>query len=194
LSHPRDPRSRFHDHPTAEAPDLVMTPLARPLRSSLVLLAFGAVAGTLLDALHTHSGTTVYANVWCFEMSAWTPLIFALAGLSVGLSYPLAERITGRRPGRVLSWAQAWTGFGLFAGLYAASGYLPASNVVKLVVLTLVLAATTAIVGPLVEASLVRAGFFSYTQPDILGVAMWLPSLYAAGSVAFGGVGYKLTL
>jgi hypothetical protein len=110
----------------------------------------------------------------------------------------------------VLSWAQAWTGFGLFAGLYAASGYLPASNVVKLVVLTLgaaglfawlartplalVLAATTAIVGPLVEASLVRAGFFSYTQPDILGVAMWLPSLYAAGSVAFGGVGYKLTL
>jgi hypothetical protein len=178
------------------------------LRGAGLLFAFGAVAGSLLDALHTHSGTTVYARVWFFQMSAWTPFIFGLAGLSVGLSYPLAERLTGRRPGRVLTWPEAWTGFGLFAGLYGVSAYLPASNGTKLLLLTLgaaglfgwlartplalLLAALTAIVGPLVEAALVGTGFFAYTHPDFLGVAMWLPSLYAAGSVAFGGIGYKV--
>jgi hypothetical protein len=182
--------------------------VALSIRRALLLFAFGAVAGSLLDALHTHSGTTVYAHVWFFRMSAWTPLIFALAGLSVGLSYPLAERLTGRRPGRALTWGEAWLGFALFAGLYGVSAYLPASNGVKLVLLTLgaaglfawlarsplalLLALLTAIVGPLVEAALVGTGFFAYTDPDILGVAMWLPSLYAAGSVAFGGVGYKM--
>ena len=180
----------------------------RDLRGAAALFAFGAVAGSLLDALHTHSGTTVYARVWFFEMSAWTPLIFALAGLTVGLSYPMAERLTGRRPGRALTWAEAWIGFALFGGLYAVSAYLPASNEVKLVLLTLgaaglfawlartslalLLLVLTAVIGPLVEAALVHTGFFAYTRPDVLGVAMWLPSLYAAGSVAFGGVGYKV--
>ena len=183
-----------------------MTP--RTLRAALAVFAFGAVAGSLLDALHTHSGTTGYARVWFFQMSAWTPLIFGLAGLSVGLSYPVTERITGKNPGKALSWGQAWTGFAVFAGLYAVSAYLPASNPVKLVLLVagaaalffwlagtrtaLLLAITAAIVGPLVEAALVSTGFFWYTRPDVLGVAMWLPALYAAGSVAFGGVGYKM--
>jgi hypothetical protein len=124
------------------------------------------------------------------------------------MAYPLAERLTGRRPGKHLTWTRAWTGFAIFAGLYATSAYLPASNVAKLVVLTmgaagliltlaptplaLVLALLTAIIGPLVEAALVSTGFFAYTKPDVLGVAMWLPMLYAAGSVAFGGVGAKV--
>jgi hypothetical protein len=182
--------------------------LSRRSRAVLLVFVFSAVAGSLLDALHTHSGTTVYERVWFFSMSAWTPLIFGVAGLLVGLSYPVAERLTGKRPGKELTWAQAWVGFALFAGLYAVSAYLPASNGVKLVVLVvgaaalflwlagtrtaLVLAAVAAIVGPLAEAGLVSTGFFRYTQPDALGVAMWLPALYAAGSVAFGGVGYKM--
>jgi hypothetical protein len=171
------------------------------------LFVFGAVVGSALDALHTHSGTTYYANEWWFEMSAWTPLLFGGAGVLVGLSYPVAERLTGLRPGRRLSWTEACTGFVLFTLLYAASGYLPASNLVKLVVLSagaailfawlartwlaLVLAALTALIGPLVESALVHAGFFFYRDPDVLGVAVWLPALYASGSVAFGSVGQK---
>jgi hypothetical protein len=171
------------------------------------LFGFGAVVGSALDAFHTHSGTTVYARPWLFQMSVWTPLIFGLAGLSVGLSYPLAERLTGRRPGRRLSWAEVSAGFAVFAGLYAVSGYLPASSAVKLVVLlvgaawlfawlartwlALGMAVLTAVIGPLVEALLVHTGFFTYREPDLLGVAMWLPALYACGSLAFGAVGEK---
>jgi hypothetical protein len=173
-----------------------------------LLFGFGAVVGSGLDALHTHSGSIVYARPWVFAMSAWTPLIFGLAGLSVGLSYPLAQRLTGRRPGRRLSWGEVCAGFAAFAGLYAMSGYLPASNAVKLVVLVtgaaalfvwlartgvaLGLAVGTAVIGPLVEAALVHAGLFGYREPDVLGVAMWLPALYACGSIAFGAVGQKV--
>jgi hypothetical protein len=178
------------------------------LRGVALLFVFCAVVGSALDALHTHSGTTYYANEWWLEMSAWTPLLFGGAGVLVGLSYPIAERLTGRRPGRRLSWTEACVGFALFTLLYAASGYLPASNLVKLVVLSagaailfawlartwlaLVLAALTALIGPLVESALVHAGFFFYRDPDVLGVAVWLPALYASGSVAFGSVGQKV--
>jgi len=173
-----------------------------------LLFGFGAVVGSGLDALHTNSGTTVYASPWVFAMSVWTPLIFGLAGLSVGLSYPLAERLTGRRPGRPLSWVEVGAGFAAFAGLYATSGYLPASNAAKLVVLlvgaavlfawlartalALAMAVLTAVIGPLVEAALVHTGFFVYREADVLGVAMWLPALYASGSIAFGAVGQKV--
>ena len=173
-----------------------------------LLFVFGAVVGSALDGLHTHSGSIAYASPWVFMMSPWTPVIFGLAGLSVGLSYPLAERVTGRRPGRELTWVEVGGGFAVFAGLYAVSGYLPASNTVKLVVLMvgaaglfawlartalgLALAVATAVVGPLVEVGLVRAGLFGYREPDALGVAMWLPALYASGSIAFGAVGQKV--
>jgi hypothetical protein len=176
---------------------------------AVLLFGFGAVVGSGLDALHTHSGTTLYASPWWFQMSVWTPLIFGLAGLSVGLSYPLAERLTGRRPGRRLSWTEVGAGFAVFAVLYAMSGYLPVSNAAKLVVLLVgaavlfvwlartalafVLAVLTAVIGPLVEAALVHAGLFGYREPDVLGFAMWLPALYASGSIAFGAVGSKMT-
>jgi hypothetical protein len=180
----------------------------RPAARAALLFGFGAVAGSALDALHTHSGTTAYARPGWYLMSAGTPLIFGLAGLSVGLSYPLAERLTGRRACRRLTWAEATAGFAVFAGLYAASAYLPASGAVKLVVLlvgaaglfaglarttlALVLAVLTAVLGPLVEALLVHTGFFAYREPELLGVAMWLPALYLCGSLAFGAVGDKV--
>jgi hypothetical protein len=184
------------------------SPSSLSLARAALLFGFGAVVGSGLDALHTHSGTTLYASPWVFAMSVWTPLLFGLAGLSVGLSYPLAERLTGRRPGRRLSWLEVSAGFATFAVLYALSGYLPVSNGSKLLVLlagaavlfvwlartavALALAVLTAIIGPLVEAAFVHAGLFGYRAPDVLGVAMWLPALYASGSIAFGAVGQKV--
>jgi hypothetical protein len=169
---------------------------------------FSAVGGAGLDAFHTHSGTTVYARPWLFEMAIWTPPLFGAAGLLVGLSYPVAERLTGTRPGRQLSWGEALAGFAVFTGLYAMSGYLPVSHGARLVVLlagaaglfawlartwlAVALAVIAAVVGPLVEALLVHAGAFAYREPDMLGVALWLPALYACGSLAFGAVGAKV--
>jgi hypothetical protein len=183
---------------------------ARALRLRRVgwLVVLGAVGGSVLDSLHTHSGSEVYARPSFFLMSIWTPLIFASTGPTVGLAYALTERLTGRRPGRRVSWAEASAGFAVFTGLYALSGYLPASNAVKLAVLlagtagllawlaptvaALGLAVAAAAIGPLLEAALSSTGFFRYTAPDFLGVPMWLAPLYAAGSVAFGVLGEKV--
>jgi hypothetical protein len=178
-------------------------------RASLVLLLIGATVGTGLDALHTHSGTTAYAQEWLAKMSAWTPVVFAGVGLATGLAYPLAERLLGRTVRAEHSWAKVLAGFAFFAALYAASGYLPASNTVKLAALAaggatlyvvlartpvaLLLAILTALIGSLVESALVHAGFFRYTNPDVAGIPVWLPALYVCGSVAFGAVGLRIT-
>ncbi len=175
------------------------------LRSAAILLGLGATAGSLLDALHTHGGVTTYPKPVFFRMAWWTPGIFGFAGLSTGLAYPLAERFLGRSITRDLTPAEIAAGFASFTGLYAITGFLPASNVVKLAIVgagagallaymaptkeAAVLAAATAVIGPLVEVTLVGRGAFSHNQPDFLGIPMWLPALYAAGSVAFGAVG-----
>jgi len=165
----------------------------------------GATVGSALDAIHTHSGTTVYASEIAFKMAWWTPPLFGLAGLGTGIGYVLVERQL-KTSSPHASWPTAIAGFAVFVALYLASGYLPASNTVKLVVLlvgalglfatvrtkiALGLAAVAALVGPLVEITLVSQGAFRHLQPDMLGIPMWLPALYAAGSVAFGVFGKR---
>jgi hypothetical protein len=174
-------------------------------RAALVLFLFGAVFGSALDAIHTHSGTTAYTHEIGLKMAWWTPLVFGVAGLLVGLSYPVARRIARSPVAARSTVSRAAGGFAFFAALYLASGYLPASNAVKLAVLAagaLVLgvstaptrvafglALVTAIVGPSVEVLLVAAGTFRHLQPDVFGIPAWLPALYAAGAFAFGGLG-----
>jgi hypothetical protein len=54
------------------------------------------------------------------------------------------------------------------------------------------IALVAAAVGPLVEIALVHFGTFRHLQPDYAGIPMWLPALYAAGSIAFGLVGLAM--
>jgi hypothetical protein len=53
-------------------------------------------------------------------------------------------------------------------------------------------AVTTAACGVLVEAALVRGGFFVHTQVDMLGVAGWLPALYLCAAIGVGTLGKRL--
>jgi hypothetical protein len=179
------------------------------LPAALLLFAIGATVGTALDGIHTHSGTTLYTNELVWKMAWWTPPVFGLAGLGVGLSYSVVERATGRSVAPAVSFARAVGGFAVFVLLYFASGYLPASNGVKLLVLlsgaalllyanarspmAVVLALVTGCIGPLVEITLVSLGTFRHLQPDVLGIPIWLPALYASGSVAFGVLGSTIT-
>lgn len=178
------------------------------LRSALALLSIGATVGSALDALHTHSGATTYPKPVFLKMAWWTPGIFGFAGLSTGLAYAVTERATGKPVARDVSLGEAAAGFAAFAGLYAITGFLPASNATKLAIVAagaaglcatlaptreaVALAATTAVVGPAIEVFLVSRGAFSHAGDDFLGIPMWLPALYAAGSVAFGVVGKKI--
>jgi hypothetical protein len=40
-----------------------------------------------------------------------------------------------------------------------------------------------ALVGPAVEAALAAAGAFDYTEPDLAGVPIWLPAMWANGGL-----------
>jgi len=175
------------------------------LRSAALLFGVGATVGSLLDALHTHSGTTSYPRPVFMKMAWWTPGLFGFAGVATGLAYPIVERALGRAITREVSPRDAFLGFAGFAGLYAATGFLPASNRTKLAVVSVgalalgavlaptreaaVLAGIAAIVGPAIESFLVSREAFVHHQPDFLGVPMWLPALYVSGSIAFGTVG-----
>lgn len=178
-----------------------LTPLA------LILFAIGATAGSALDAIHTHSGTTVYTSpiAWAFDMAWWTPPLFGLAGLSIGISYPLVKRMRGIECAPVHPVSRVAIAFFGFVALYFVSGFFPGSNPVKLAILAtgalvlgatmartktaFALAALAAVVGPLTEIVLVSQNTFRHLQPDFLGIPMWLPALYASGGFAFAAVG-----
>ena len=175
------------------------------LRSAAYLFGIGATVGSALDALHTHGGATTYPRPVFLKMAWWTPAIFGAAGVSTGLAYPIVERMLGRSITRDVTPEQAAVGFAAFAGLYAVTGFLPVSNAAKLAIVgtgavalgaalaptkeAALLALAAAALGPLVEITLVSKGAFTHNQPDVLGIPMWLPALYASGSIAFGVVG-----
>ena len=92
--------------------------------------------------------------------------------------------------------------FGLFSLMYFASAYLPASNLVKLLVLLLgaftawrivdrtwqgvVLAVGNAVTGCTTEIVLTHIGAFRHLQPDVFGIPIWLPGLYLVAGPAVG--------
>jgi hypothetical protein len=156
---------------------------------------FGAVVGSILDGFHTHSGTTRYPDPWIWQMAWWTPLIFAGAYLALGLAYEVGATWAGRPIG-----SSRWQEMLGFCGLYFLSGYLPASNPIKLAMLvaggltlwairdrspaTLAVGLLSAVLGPATEIALVHYGVFSHLQPDFAGIPMWLPGLYFASAPA----------
>jgi hypothetical protein len=177
-------------------------------RVALACFVFGATVGTALDGIHTHSHTTAYPNPIFWMMAWWTPPVFGTAALGTGIAYPLVERLTRRRVAIARTQRDAMTAFAAFVILYFVSGYLRAGNPVKLAVLAIgavylwarfartreaaALALVAALVGPFVEIVLVSFGAFRHLQPDVLGIPMWLPALYAAGSIALGLFGLSL--
>jgi hypothetical protein len=174
----------------------------RWLLAAILLLALGATLGSALDAIHTHTGTTEYpAPVW-MKMAWWTPLLFGVAGVAVGLPRAALER--GAPPptrGAVAG------GMALFVLAYALSGTLP-GNVARAVVLFIIFAASwwsfdrtrlglalallTGLGGCAVEVLLIRQGAFRHLQPTWLGIPLWLPWLYAAAQVGVASLGRRL--
>lgn len=165
------------------------------------LFALGATVGSFFDGFHTHAGTTSYPHPIAWRMAWWTPPLFGGAFTLLGLSYAAAlARRTGSRPR--YGWATRLGALAAFGALYFASGFLPASNVVKLGVLAaggaglvawldpsaacVVVGLAAALAGPAFEVLLVNAGAFSHLQPDVLGIPMWLPALYFASVPGVG--------
>ncbi len=166
----------------------------------LALSVFGAVVLSAFDAFHTHGGTTRYAHPIAFGAAWWTPLIFGCTTGLGGLVYSaLYARLGGRRA--ALVGVARRRSLAVFGGVYYASASaLP--NAAKLALLALIagalwawldrsragalLMALLAIAGPCAEIVQVTLGLFAHLQPDLAGVPMWLPALYAASGPVLG--------
>lgn len=175
--------------------------------ASFVLIAVGAIIGTLLDGSHTHTHIIEYANPLFWMATWWTPLVFANGSLMTGLSRPLAEKLLGK-----FSPKQAWGSViacnGFFYLSYIFSAYLVLTDGGKTIVLAILwlviwvlfdrtllavgLSLVTAIIGPLFEIFLSSLGVFRYVQPDLFTINSWLPVLYAIASLASGQLGKAL--
>jgi Protein of unknown function (DUF2878) len=176
-------------------------PLTRQALSRLpIAFAFGAALGTGLDAIHVYGDVEEYANEVLGRLGWFVPLEFGLAGVASAVAVGALERLAG--PGRPPAWT-TWERFRelpLLAGLYLLSvaangpGAVPfAVALAALLAARLALAAapgdwafalTAAIAGPAAEAAIHALGAFDYTEPDLLGLPLWLPLLWANGGLA----------
>jgi len=186
---------------------------AGPTGRVLSAFALGALLGTGLDAIHVYGDVEEYANEVIGQLGWFVPIEFGLAGVASALVVPLLERVVGDRA------APAWTVWErvrevfLLTGLYVVSVGANGASAVPFAVglLTVVggrlafasvrgdwaFALVAAIAGPVAEALIHATGAFHYTEPDFLGIPVWLPALWANGGLAirrlFGPLAVTLT-
>ena len=142
-------------------------------------------------------------------MAWFVPLEFGFAGVVSALAIPVLERRFGDgAPPEWSSW-ERWREVPVLAGLYLVSvgangseawvflGGLIVALAARLVMAGVhgdwAFALVAALAGPAVEASIHSLGAFDYTEPDFLGLPIWLPALWAWGGLAirrlFGPLG-----
>lgn len=176
-------------------------------KPAAVLALLGATVGPLLDGLHTWSGATWYPDAQFLKSVWWCPPLFCAAAVAIGLSRLLTERllkVESQAPGaRAVALSMS-----AFVIVYAASGFLPVSEVARAVLLLGVavavwvtldrsLVAVLSMLGAgaggwLVEHTLVGKGLFFHRDVSLDGVALWIPPLYFTAALAIGAVARQL--
>jgi hypothetical protein len=160
----------------------------------------GASLGTGLDAIHAYGDVEDYSNEVLGRLAWFVPLEFGLAGIVSAVAVAVLERTAG--PGRPPPW-KAWERareLPLLAGLYVTSVAANGSGAVLFALALAVVLATrlalvrtpgdwafalaAAVAGPVAEAAIHALGAFDYTEPDVLGLPLWLPLLWANGGLA----------
>jgi hypothetical protein len=173
---------------------------AGTFRRLAICFVAGATLGTGLDAIHAYGDVESYSNEVLGRLGWFVPLEFGLAGVAAALAIPLLERAFG--DGRPHPWT-AWERLRevpLLAGIYVTSigvngpsAPLFLAGLVVLLAVRLRFAATpgdlafalvAAVAGPAVEGTIHALGAFDYTEPDVLGLPLWLPGLWANGGLA----------
>ena len=179
------------------------------LRPAIILVLLGATFGSLFDWLHVKTGAIAYAKPTSLGIAWWVPLLYSTAALAIGLSHPMADRLLGRVERVAHTRARLVFGFVAFCAIWFATGALPFSSAIVAAMLApvslaiwfaldrtwqgLLLASSTAVFGFAFEALLSRLGLFRHIHPDVLGIAIWLPTIYVAASVGIGNLGRALT-
>lgn len=166
------------------------------------LFLLGAVGGSLVDALHTHVGVSSYPG----HAPGDTPWWWVVPELGLGaLAYGLVRTRLWSGPPPALGLPREIPLFFtllMFAGWALCALGLPVLTTCMLLLpglalCTLVLdrswagmlwAVCAGIAGAGAEVLLVRAGLFSYSRPDVMGVPLWLPLVHSGLAVCAGSL------
>jgi len=163
-----------------------------------ICFCLGALLGTLLDGIHVYGDVESYPDPALGRWAWFVPLEFGAVGALAGALIPLMERLAG--PPRPPPWHVGLriAELALIVAAYLSTVVLdeaPAVVTVGLIVLLAIrltfrrvpgdwlYALIAAVVGPVVEATLSAAGAFDYADPDVAGIPMWLPALWANGGL-----------
>lgn len=177
------------------------------MKRGLLLFVIGFLVGSVFDSFHTISGTTVYTNPSIFKMAWWSPFIFGLATLLIGLLLPVIDGLLKSKE-RQLTPLVVVYGLIAFGVVYFLSGFalrfkLSPNLVVPLGAIviwfifdkswqSIIEGFLVAFFGIFGEVLLIKTSLFYYTNSSILGVPFWLPALYFTASVAIGNLGRYL--
>lgn len=159
--------------------------------------ALGALLGSLLDAVHVRSGVLEYPRPFLGNLGWYAPLRMGLLALCAVL---LQERVSARlgevpesavqRPVRASVWfAFAWLATGLYQAypgalmLFLGSAFVARALLLPTGRSAWVLGALCALLGTCSERAWQGAGLVLYRNPDLFGVPLWLPALYAHGAL-----------
>lgn len=155
----------------------------------------GAVIGTFLDGIHAYGDVLSYPNPTFGRWAFFVPLEFGLLGALAGLLAPSLERITGASSS--FGGAERLRELALFTSMYVATALAHGEWSFALAVVLAAVAlvrlvsgsargdwlyvAIAAVIGPAGEALMSALGAFDYRDPDVAGVPVWLPALWANG-------------
>jgi hypothetical protein len=162
------------------------------IRWVVVALA-GAIVCTVCDHLHATHGVLWYPKVAYWDQSWWVPLLFFVATLAGLFSAGVIRKALGGREldpptrgqiaGDVIGFVTAYlyTVFGhhqpnLVLGVLLGFWLVRVLN--RMPPWLIVFSLLTGLGGTLFEASWSGLGFFYYRNPDVIGVARWLPGIY----------------
>ena len=174
------------------------------------------------DVLHyaNPSYLGIQGTLLGLESCWWVPILFGGAGVILGASHPLLDRANGS-PRPAPGWVSVLLSISAFVVCYESSGVLsqaaaaapPAGLLERFVQLDgpltaiaaaiflifertpggLFMAVLTAVVGPVAEIGLINIGhLYEYTNPDVLGIPLWIPQVYFAGAPAVGALGRQV--
>jgi hypothetical protein len=165
----------------------------------LALAAGLGLLGAVLDQIHIQSGLLSYPDPWLWDQAPWVPLNFAvLLTLLVVTTIPIG-RVADARGYAYPARGRLAADFAWFVGAAAVSGLAGPDSPGLLAIAYVVVwvprialreersllypfGIALALAGCGVEAAEIELGWFSYAEPDVIGVPFWLAGIYLHGA------------
>jgi len=158
----------------------------------------GALLGTLLDGIHLYGDVESYRDPGFGRWAWFVPLEFGAAALVAGALIPRLEQAAGPAESPRWSPLTRLAELGLLVAAYLSTVLLADVPGLVTALLLALLAARLALwpvrgdwayalagglAGPAAEILIAATGAFDYADPDLAGIPLWLPALWANGGL-----------